>query len=95
MKVNGQYLKKYSGFTYDDLTERIAKEWKDVYSDCRIVSISMQKDVALVHALVVFEEVKKEKALNFPLCKSCDKPYWPEDPSGCCDMCRPWKREEK
>lgn len=56
MRLNGQYLKKYSGFTYDDLQEKIVRDWKEVYNDCRIISITMQQDVALVHALVVFEE---------------------------------------
>jgi hypothetical protein len=50
-------MKKYSGYTYDDLQERIVKDWDSVYSDCRIVAFSMERDVALVHALVVFEEM--------------------------------------
>lgn len=58
MRLNGQYLKKYSGYTYGDLQDRIVNDWKMAFNDCRIVSITMQKDVALVHALVVFEEVK-------------------------------------
>lgn len=58
MRINGQYLKKYSDFTYDDLYGKILQDWTSVYNDCRIVTIVMQKDMVLVHALVVFEEVK-------------------------------------
>ena len=71
------------------------KDWESVYNNCRIVSITMLKDVALVHALVVFEEVEMKKELKVPLCKRCNKPFWPGDPSGYCGMCRPWKEEGK
>lgn len=58
MRLNGQYLKSYSAYTINDLQEMITREWKSVYPDCKIVTISITYDKgyrALV-VFVVFEE---------------------------------------
>ena len=58
MKLNGQNLKKYSAEYYDDIVKQIARDWEEVYSDCKIGSISIvQRGTFLYYALVVFEEV--------------------------------------
>ena len=63
MKMNGQYLIKYSAGTFAEITELIKTNWMEVYSDCRIVKISVSPTCGGglgYHALVVFEEVSDD-----------------------------------
>lgn len=59
MRKNGQYLKKYSGIDVSDVQAKICVDWETVYTDCKIVSISINHDHGLFHGLVVYEEVSK------------------------------------
>lgn len=56
MRLNGQYFKSYTEYSMSDLQSRIAYEWENIYSDCKIVSISTSISGRCHHALVVFEE---------------------------------------
>lgn len=60
MNLNGQHLIKYSGCDPDSVVNKVVTAWEEVYSDCRIVSLSVVcGNYGLYYGYVVFEEVKK------------------------------------
>lgn len=61
MKLNGQHLIKYTGCDSDSVVNKVVSTWEKVFSDCKIVSLSIVQgnNGGLCHGYVVFEEVKK------------------------------------
>lgn len=56
--INGQNIVKYSAFSADSVVSDVVKAWSTVYSDCKIVSLSIVKNNGMYSAYVVFEEMK-------------------------------------
>ena len=57
-RINGQNIVKYSDFSADDVVCDVVKAWAAVYSDCKIVSLSIVESNGMYAAYVVFEEMK-------------------------------------
>ena len=56
--INGQNIVKYSATSPDGVIRVIMNAWETVFSDCKIVSLSIVEGYGLYHAYVVFEEMK-------------------------------------
>ena len=55
--VNGQYLEEYTAKYAYDLKEKIDRDWRGRFPECRIADISISRDDLYLWAYVVYEEV--------------------------------------